>query len=53
MWWVWALVFALLVILGFEIRNKDLFDHVLELEDGIKRLRDEIISLKDEIAKRG
>jgi len=53
MWWVWVIIFALLVVLGFEIRNKDLIDHVIELEDKVSRLRDEIGKLREELQKKG
>ncbi len=52
MWWVWVIIFGLIIVLGFEVRSKDVFDHVLELEDNVRRLREEIAALKDEILKK-
>ena len=49
MWWVWVLVFGLLIILGFEIRSKDVYDHVLEMEDSVRKLWEDISKLREDI----
>jgi hypothetical protein len=49
---IWMFIFALFILMGFEIRNRLIFEQISSLKTTTNKLTEEIIKLQDEMKKK-